>query len=108
MIADREHVEIRNGGYYVAGTRVGLDIVAGEFQAGRSPEAILAAYPALGTLAKVYGAITFVLEFPAEIAAYLREQDRLSEEVRIDNPLPPAIAGKVSRLVQTTGPKQSH
>ena len=64
-----EYVETHNGGYHVAGTRIGLDVVAHDFRRGRSPEAIFEAYPSIGSLAKVYGAITFILDHPAEIEA---------------------------------------
>lgn len=69
-----EYVEIHNGGYYVAGTRIGLDVVTCDFRRGRSAEAIFEAYPSMGSLAKVYGAITFILEHPAEVDAYLKDQ----------------------------------
>jgi hypothetical protein len=35
-----EYVEQRNGGYYVAGTRISLDSVVCSFNEGQSPEAI--------------------------------------------------------------------
>ncbi len=41
------HVEIRNGGYYVAGTRVLLASVIHEFRRGASAETILEDFPAL-------------------------------------------------------------
>ena len=81
------NVEARNGGYYVAGTRIGLDVVVYNFRNGRSAEAILEAYPSVGSLAKVYGAITFILEHPKEIEAYLSDQDRLYEEFKARYPL---------------------
>jgi hypothetical protein len=43
-----EYVEIRNGGYYVAGTCIGLDIVPHDFRNGRSAESIFEAYPSIG------------------------------------------------------------
>ena len=58
-----KYVATGNGGYYVA-------------------EAILAAYSSIGSLAKVYGAITFILEHPGEIEAYLEDQDRRYESSR--------------------------
>ena len=76
-----EYVEIHNGGYYVAGTRIGLDVVAYEFRHGRSAKAIFEAYPSIGSLATVYGAITFILEHPAEVDAYLKDQERIFEEI---------------------------
>ena len=50
-----QYVEIRNGAYYVAGTRIGLDVIVHEFRDGRSAEAIFDAYPSIGSMAKVYG-----------------------------------------------------
>ena len=35
-----EYVELRNGGYYLAGTRISLDSVVYSFNEGQSPEAI--------------------------------------------------------------------
>ncbi len=82
------YVEVREGGYYLTGTRIGLDIIVHEFQAGKSPEAILQCYPAIGSLTKVYGAITFLLEQPGLVQAYLRDQERLWQELQQEHPLP--------------------
>ena len=76
MMPTNQYVEVRNGGYYVAGTRIGLDIVTYDFRNGRSAEAIFDAYPSIGSLAKVYGAITFILEHPTEVEAYLKDRER--------------------------------
>jgi len=81
------YVEIRNGGYYVAGTRIGLDVLIHDFRRGRASEEILSAYPSIGSLAKVYGAIAFVLEQPAEIEAYLSDQNRLLEQIKAEYPM---------------------
>ena len=86
-----EYVEIHNGGYYVAGTRIGLDVVTFDFRRGRSPEAIFEAYPSIGSLATVYGAITFILEHPAEVDAYLKDQERVFEEIKARHPMPPEL-----------------
>lgn len=88
MPAHTEHVEFRNGGYYVAGTRIGLDVIVGDFRRGCSAESIFEAYPSMGSLAKVYGAITFILENPGEIESYLREQHRIFDEIRTQYPMP--------------------
>ncbi len=82
------YLDIRNGGYHMAGTRVGLDIPIQDFRNGRSAEAILKAFPSIGSLGKVYGAIAFILENPEEAEAYLREQNRRYEEFQAANPLP--------------------
>jgi uncharacterized protein (DUF433 family) len=71
-----EYIERRNGGYYVAGTRISLDSVVCAFNRGETPEQILEGYPLLGNLAKVDGAIAFYLDHKAEIDQYLREAER--------------------------------
>jgi len=88
MMTTSEYVEVRNGGYYIAGTRIGLDVVVYDFRRGRSAEAIFQAYPSIGSLAKVYGAITFILEHPTEVEAYLKDQDRIFEEIKAQYPMP--------------------
>src|SRR5260221_13673241 len=91
------YVEIRNGGYYVSGTRIGLDVLLHEFKRGRSAESIFEAYPSIGSLAKVYGAITFILEHPREIEDYLKDQDRRYEEFKAHNPLTPEMIERFER-----------
>jgi uncharacterized protein (DUF433 family) len=92
-----EYVEVRNGGYYVAGTRIGLDVVVYDFRRGRSAEAIFEAYPSIGSLVKVYGAITFILEHPSEIEAYLQDQDRIFEHIKAQYPMPPDMIDRFER-----------
>jgi uncharacterized protein (DUF433 family) len=91
------YIEARNGGFYVAGTRIGLDVLVHEFQSGKSPEAILQSHSSIGSLAKVYGAITFILEHPGKIAAYLKDQERLWEELKENHPLPPDMLRRFVR-----------
>ena len=71
-----EYIEQRNGGYYVAGTRISLDSVVCAFNRGDSPERILERYPLLGKPAKVYGAIAFYLDHQAEIDGCLEASKR--------------------------------
>ena len=92
-----ECIEVRHGGYYVAGTRIGLDVLVYDFRRGRSAEAIFEAYPSIGSLAKVYGAITFVLEHPAEIEAYLKDQDRIFEQIKTQYPIPQGMIERFER-----------
>jgi hypothetical protein len=65
-----QYVEVR-GGYYVAGTRIGP--------------------------AKLYGAITFILEHPTDIDSYLKEQDARWDEFKARNPLSPGMAERFER-----------
>jgi uncharacterized protein (DUF433 family) len=71
-----EYIEQRNGGYYVAGTRISLESVLCAFNRGESPERILESFPLLGSLAKAYGAIAFYLDHKPEIDKYLEESER--------------------------------
>ena len=71
-----EYIEQRNGGFYVAGTRISLDSVVCAFNRGDSPERILERYPLLGKVARVYGAIAFYLDHQSEIDVYLEAGKR--------------------------------
>jgi uncharacterized protein (DUF433 family) len=97
MMPINEYVEVHNGGYYVAGTRIGLDVVIYDFRRGRSAEAIFEAYPSIGSLAKVYGAITFILEHPTEVDAYLTDQERIFEEIKARYPMPADMIERFDR-----------
>ncbi|MGA3023803.1 MAG: DUF433 domain-containing protein [Bryobacteraceae bacterium] len=70
-MATPEYVEEREGGYYVAGSRVSLASVIFAFREGASPETIRQNFPSL-SLGQVYGAIAFHLSHPAESEAYLQ------------------------------------
>jgi uncharacterized protein (DUF433 family) len=88
----QNYVEERDGGYYIAGTRISLDSIVHAFQAGESPDEILRSFPMAGPLVRIYGAITFYLENPEKVEAYLKEQDRRWEglariQAKSDSPL---------------------
>jgi uncharacterized protein (DUF433 family) len=87
----KEYVEERNGGYYVAGTRISVDSIVQCFNEGLSPEAILAEFETL-TLAQVFGAITFYLENQPAIDAYrVRQKQRFEAARRVSAPLPAGL-----------------
>jgi uncharacterized protein (DUF433 family) len=100
-----EYGEVRNGGYYVAGTRIGLDVLVYDFRRGRSAEAIFEAYPSIGSLAKVYGAVTFILEHPAEVDAYLGDQDRIFEQIQAQYPMPQEMIDRFERAKKDAAPR---
>ena len=70
-----DYIEQRDGGYYVAGTRISLDSVVYAFNRGDSPERILEEFPLLDKVSRVYGAIAFYLDHKAEIDKYLEETE---------------------------------
>jgi uncharacterized protein (DUF433 family) len=80
------YVEERDGGYYVAGTRISLDSIVHAFQEGESPEGILRSFPMAGPLVRIYGAITFYLENKNTVEKYLRDQEQRWEALRRDRP----------------------
>jgi uncharacterized protein (DUF433 family) len=69
------YIEERNGGLYLAGTRVSLDSVVISFQEGDSPEQIVQSFSTLN-LAQVYGAIAYYLENEKTINEYIAEGQR--------------------------------
>jgi uncharacterized protein (DUF433 family) len=75
MTVEKTYVEQRDGGYWVAGTRVSLDSLVYAFRRGASPETIRRSFPVL-TLEEVYGAIAFYLAHEPEVDVYLEESER--------------------------------
>src|SRR6184192_3151835 len=79
---ETHYVEKRDGGYWIAGTRVSLDSIVISFLEGLSPETIVAeCFPVL-TLEQVYGALAYYLAHQTEIDAYLREAEAEFEALR--------------------------
>jgi uncharacterized protein (DUF433 family) len=85
----REYIECRNDSYYVAGTRVSLESVVRQFREGASPESILQRFPALDSLANVYGAIAFFLDNAEAIDEYLTRQQKMWESLARNADVPP-------------------
>jgi uncharacterized protein (DUF433 family) len=75
---EKSYVEQRDGGYWIAGTRIALDSIIYAFKRGAAPESIQRAFPLL-TLEEIYGAITFYLAHEQEIDAYLAQAEAAFE-----------------------------
>lgn len=90
VIAAKQYVEQRDGGFWIMGSRVSLDSVVYAFKSGLSPESIVQSFPLL-TLEQVYGAIAFYLANRNEIDAYLAQEeasfDAMPQPLKTDNPL---------------------
>jgi uncharacterized protein (DUF433 family) len=103
----REYVVEREGGYWVAGSRVSLDSVVYAFLRGATPESIAHSFPLI-TLEDVYGAIAFYLAHQAEMDAYLRQGeadfDALRLKVRQTNPLLHKKLEEASRAERVSRP----
>ncbi len=74
VVAQQPYIEQRNGGYYIAGTRISLDSVVYAYRNGESPESIVESFPLL-TLEQVYGAIAFYLGSRSDIDHYLANEE---------------------------------
>ena len=99
------YVEKREEGYWVAGTRVSLDLIVLAFLDGLSPETIVTeCFPVL-TLEQAYDAITYYLAHRAEIDRYLQqvdaEFDALRQATRSADPQFYAKLVQARRQVQT-------
>jgi uncharacterized protein (DUF433 family) len=104
----QDYVEQRDGGYYVAGTRIALDSIVLAFKDGESPETILQSFPMAGPLVRVYGAIIFYLENKERVDAYLRDQERLWTDVETkETGLPEALSARIREAREHSAPRQS-
>jgi uncharacterized protein (DUF433 family) len=80
---DCEYVEQRDGGYYIAGSRVSLASIVHQFQEGSAPETIRQSFPTL-SLEQVYGAIAFYLGHQKETENYLQKIAEKWEQIEHD------------------------
>jgi uncharacterized protein (DUF433 family) len=98
-LPSNQYVEVRDGQhYYVAGTRIGLDVIAHAYRRGKTPEAIFEAFPSIESLGKVYGAIAFMLDYPEAVEQYLRAQEIRWEKFRQEHPLPEDVLDRFRRV----------
>jgi uncharacterized protein (DUF433 family) len=92
-----DHIEDREGVYYIQGTRISLDSIVYAFREGCSPETIREDFEGL-MLARVYGAIAFYLDHQAEIDAYLlHRKEQWVELERQGTPASPDLHARFER-----------
>jgi len=95
-----DYIEQRNGGFYVAGTRVSLDSIVYSFSAGDSPETIRQNFSSL-TLEQVYGAIAFYLAHEQQIDANIREgEEKIEGSVPLLSESRPELYTRLERARQ--------
>ena len=98
-----EHIEQREGVYYVTGTRIALDSIVYAFREGCSPETIREDFEGL-TLAHVYGAIAFYLDNQADIDAYLlQRKEQWADLERQGIPASPDLRARLERARRGDG-----
>jgi uncharacterized protein (DUF433 family) len=101
------YVEVRDGGLYVAGTRVSLDSVVIRFQQGASPERIVQSFPTL-KLSQVYGAIAYYLENETAIGEYIAAGEREFEQsASLLSQTDPELFARLEAARRHTGSKRA-
>ena len=103
----RDYVEMREGGYYVAGSRVSLASIIYEYRDGAAPETIRQNFPTL-SLEQVHGAIAFYLGHLEEAETYLRELEAKWDELeRTAKPASPEIQQRIDEARRRLLAKQA-
>jgi uncharacterized protein (DUF433 family) len=82
MISTVEHVQEREGEYYVTSTRVPIGVVIAAWKRGTSPEHITEQFPIL-SLADIYGVITYYLDHEQELEAHFARFTQEYEQARL-------------------------
>ncbi|HPM79326.1 MAG TPA: DUF433 domain-containing protein [Candidatus Anammoximicrobium sp.] len=92
----RQYVEHRDGGYWVAGTRVSLDSIVYAFLEGQTAETIAQAFPVL-SLEQTYGSIAFYLANRPAVDAYLAgSRDEYEARWRVARSADPMFYSKLA------------
>ena len=93
----RDHVERRETGFYVRGTRVPIDRIIWEYRNGEDPETIRSHYPTL-TLRQVNAAIAFYENHKQEVERAMVARRRAEDAYTAGHPNPPDIKEKFERM----------
>ena len=80
VLMQHEYVDMRDGGYYVAGSRVSLASIIHEYRDGAAPETIRQNFPTL-SLEQIHGVIAFYLGHQQEAETYLSELEKKWDEL---------------------------
>lgn len=103
----REYVEMRNGAYYVAGSRVSLASIIYEYRDGAAAETIRQNFPTL-SLEQIHGAIAFYLGHQEEAEAYLRNLEKKWEDLeRTAKPADPELQRRIEEARKRLLAKQA-
>jgi uncharacterized protein (DUF433 family) len=100
------YIEERNGGLYVAGTRVSLDSVLINFRQGESPEKIVQSFPTVKPF-QVYGAIAYYLENEDTINSYLAAGEREFESAPRLSQTNPELFARLEAARRHLSPKRT-
>lgn len=100
MINTVEHIQERNGEYYVRDTRVTVHSIIASWRRGTAPEHIVEQFPST-TLADVFGVVSYYLDHRPEMDAHFAETAALYEREReADRARNPAFYDDMRRRVE--------
>jgi uncharacterized protein (DUF433 family) len=102
----KEYVEKRDGGYYIAGSRVSLDSIVYGYLSGSSAESITQSFSVL-RLEEVYGGIAFYLANRREIDEYLKKNEKeYAKQVQEARARDPELYARLDQILhkQTSKP----
>ncbi|MBI4905150.1 MAG: DUF433 domain-containing protein [Acidobacteria bacterium] len=99
----REYVEMRNGAYYLAGSRVSLASIIYEHRDGATAETIRENFPTL-SLEQIEGAIAYYLGHREAAETYLRDLERKWEELeRAAKPADTELQRRIEEVKKRSG-----
>jgi uncharacterized protein (DUF433 family) len=102
----QNHIEQREAGFYIVGSRVPIDRIVWEYRNGEDPETIQSHYPTL-SLDQVNGAITFYLTHEDEVDQVMEERRRAEDAYLAAHPTPPDIKEKFERMRRQMSSRRS-
>jgi uncharacterized protein (DUF433 family) len=102
----QNHIERREAGFYIVGSRVPIDRIVWEYRNGEDPETIQSHYPTL-SLDQVNGAITFYLTHEDEVDQVMEERRRAEDAYLAAHPTPPDIKEKFERMRRQMSSRRS-
>ncbi|MBV9158575.1 MAG: DUF433 domain-containing protein [Acidobacteriaceae bacterium] len=95
----REYIERRDDTFYIAGSRVPLEVVIHEYQNGAPAESIADSFPTL-TLEQIYGALAFYHGNKTQVEEAMRSTDRKWQEFDAKHPAPGPLRAKLELAKQ--------
>ena len=107
ILMEREYVEMRDGAYYLTGSRVSLASIVYDYRDGASPETIRQDFPTL-SLEQIHGAIAYYLGHQEQVSAYLVNLEKKWKELeRTAKPASPALQQRIEGARRRLPAKQA-
>jgi uncharacterized protein (DUF433 family) len=94
-----EYIERRDDTFYIAGSRVPLEVVIHEYQNGAPAESIAQNFPTL-TLEQIYGALAFYHGNRTQVEQAMHSTAKKWEEFRAKHTAPASLRAKLERAKQ--------